>query len=162
MCQKTAFRPGCAVGCVALCLVVLGLVGSLYWWGTRPAREARWAHAQLRAGMTLVELGRVLGQREDWLCVLRPPGLDDERRVNLSRRDGQVLYFGQPESAWTPPSAVLDEQGAVTLARGMGPGEWTVQVQFVGLLMIHELDLTLDAGRRVKSFTSVRQRAPHG
>jgi hypothetical protein len=155
------FRTGLAAGCFGLGLAALGLSGSLYWWGTRPAREARRAHDQLRTGMTLVELGRVLGQREDWLSVLRPSGANDERRVNLSRRDGRVLYFGQPESAWTPPSALLDEPGAKALAAGMGQDEWTANVQFVGLLMICELDLVLDGDHRVKSFNGVRQRAPH-
>lgn len=160
--QKGRARAGCVTGCLLLGLVGLGPGAALAWWATRPARESRRAHEQLRAGMTLVELGRVLGQREDWICVLRPPGPDDARRVNLSRRGRQVLYFGQPEGAWTPPSAVLDEQGAALLAGGMGAGQWSAHVQFVGLLTIYELDLTLDAGHRVKTFTAVRRRAPHG
>ncbi len=153
---------GCGAGGVVLALAALAAGGTLYWWGTRPARESRWAHEQLRAGMTLPELGRTLARCHDWTCVLRPPDPDDARRVNLSRRGEQVLYFGQPEGAWTPPSAVLDEQGAAQLAQGMGAGEWSAHVQFVGLLTICELDLTLDAGHRVKTFTVVRRRAPHG
>lgn len=162
MSQKGRSRAGCVAGCAILGLATLGAVSALFWWGTRPGRESRWAHEQLRAGMTLPELGRVLARCHDWTCVLRPPSQDDERRVHLSRREGRVLYFGEPGDAWTPPSAVLDEKGAALLGQGMGPGEWSAHVQFVGLLMVYELELTFDAEHRVRSYGAVRRRVPHG
>ncbi len=148
-------------GCIVLGVAAVGIGAALYGLGTRPSREAPRARSELREGMTLVEVAGVLSRHRDWLCVMRPAGSDDERRVHLSRREDRVFYFGHPESDWVPSSAALDDRGALALANGMGSKEWVAHLQFVGLMMIYEFDITFDAGHRLTTVTAVRKRVPH-